>query len=221
MAKPVEQTDGIPIYCAHDAMVATSVLEGNPRNPNRHPDEQIRLLAKIIVTQGWRAPITVSKRSGQIVRGHGRLLAAQAAGLTFCPVDYQDYESDEAEYADLVADNRLAELAELDRPTLKDLLQDLDTGALDMELTGFTEDALASIMSEHYVDPDEHWKGMPEFDQPDFEYFKVITVRFLTAEDYSNFGKLIGQKLSEATKAIWVPKQDFDQENREKVYTDG
>lgn len=152
MAKPVEQTDGIPIYCAHDAMVATSVLEGNPRNPNRHPDDQIRLLAKIIVTQGWRAPITVSKRSGQIVRGHGRLLAAQAAGLTFCPVDYQDYESDEAEYADLVADNRLAELAELDRPTLKDLLQDLDTGALDMELTGFTEDALAELMSEFHLE---------------------------------------------------------------------
>jgi hypothetical protein len=46
---------------------------GNPRNPNVHPERQIELLAKIISAQGWRAPITVSTRSGFVVRGHGRL----------------------------------------------------------------------------------------------------------------------------------------------------
>jgi ParB-like chromosome segregation protein Spo0J len=152
------KTDGgIPVHCAYDAMVDTDTLVGNPRNPNTHPDEQIRLLAKIIVTQGWRAPITVSKRSGFIVRGHGRLAAAKAAGLTECPVDYQDYADEAAEWADLIADNRLAELAEIDRPALKDLLETLDCGQIDMELTGFTEDALASLMSEAFyptLDPD-------------------------------------------------------------------
>jgi len=151
---------GIPVHCAHDALVDADSLIPNSRNPNKHPDEQIRLLAKIIVTQGWRAPITVSTRSWFIVRGHGRLMAARAAGLAEVPVDYQGYENDAAEWADLVADNRLAELAELDRPTLKDLLESLDTGDLDMELTGFTENALAGLMSEFHIPDDE-----PEYDE--------------------------------------------------------
>jgi len=148
---------GIPVHCAHDALVDTDTLIGNPANPNRHPDEQIRLLAKIIATQGWRAPITVSTRSGFIVRGHGRLMAAKAAGLTECPVDYQGYENDAAEWADLIADNRLAELAEIDRPALKDLLESLDVGPeFDAELCGFTTEALEALMSEvHIEEPDD------------------------------------------------------------------
>ena len=63
----------ISIHCAHDELVDITTLVPNPRNPNRHPDKQIELLAKIIQNQGWRAPITVSTRSGFIVRGHGRL----------------------------------------------------------------------------------------------------------------------------------------------------
>ena len=53
------QASGIPVHCAHDEIVDVEALVPNPRNPNRHSDEQIRLLAKIIKHQGWRAPITV------------------------------------------------------------------------------------------------------------------------------------------------------------------
>ena len=151
-----KRNGSIPIHCAHDSVMDAATLVPNPRNPNKHSDEQIRLLAKIILLQGWRAPITVSNRSGLIVRGHGRLDAAKAAGLELCPVDYQDYESDEAELADLVADNHLSELAETDRPALKDLLESLDTGILDdLEITGFTEDALKELMSEFHVPEEE------------------------------------------------------------------
>ena len=87
----------------------------NLKNPNQHPDEQIELLAKIIERQGWRAPVTVSTRSGLVVRGHGRLMAAKLIGLGSVPVDYQHYDSEEEELADLVADNRLSELAQVDK----------------------------------------------------------------------------------------------------------
>jgi len=140
--------DTTDVFCAYDNLAATDALIPNPRNPNRHPDEQIRLLAKVIEHQGWRCPITVSNRSGFVIRGHGRLMAAKLLGLAEVPVDYQDYATEAEEWADLIADNRIAELAELDKPTLKDVLEELDTGALDMELTGFTEDALKGLMSE-------------------------------------------------------------------------
>jgi ParB-like chromosome segregation protein Spo0J len=112
--KPRANTDNVPVWCSHDAIVACVDLKPNPKNPNTHPAKQIELLSKIIIKQGWRMPITVSNRSGLIVKGHGRLIAAFKAGISHAPIDYQDYETDDMEYADMIADNKLAELAELD-----------------------------------------------------------------------------------------------------------
>jgi len=149
---------GIPVHCAHDVLADVETLIPNPRNPNRHSDEQLRLLSKIIKHQGWRAPITVSNRSGFIVRGHGRLAAAKLLGVDLVPVDRQDYATEAEEWADLIADNRLSELSEMDNPTLKELLQQLDSGMLEvaganLELTGYTDQALAELMAQ--FEPEE------------------------------------------------------------------
>ena len=119
--------------------MAIEKLIPNPKNPNTHPDAQIQALGRIIRQTGWRAPITVSKRSGFIVKGHGRLAAAKLEGLTEVPVDYQNYTNEAEEYADLVADNRIAELAEIDNKLLADIFADIDTGEIPMELTGYTD----------------------------------------------------------------------------------
>lgn len=107
-------------------MVSTDSLVENPRNPNRHPEEQIVALAKIIRHQGWRNPIVVSRRSGFVVKGHGRLLAARMLGLAEVPVDYQDYENEAAEWADMVADNKIAELSSMDEAELNRILREPD-----------------------------------------------------------------------------------------------
>lgn len=80
-AKPKAMAGEIPVFCAHDEIVDTLKLVPNPKNPNKHPQEQIELLTRIIKATGWRQPITVSKRSGFVVKGHGRLLAAVGGGL--------------------------------------------------------------------------------------------------------------------------------------------
>ena len=134
------------VYCAHSQMVEIEKVIPNPRNPNKHSEKQIALLSKIIAAQGWRAPITVSTRSGFIVRGHGRLLAARKLGLVEVPVDYQAYETEAAEWADLIADNRLSELSETDELLLKDLLQELGTSELDLELTAYTADEIDQML---------------------------------------------------------------------------
>lgn len=102
------------VLCAHTEMSDLDLLVANPRNPNKHPESQIKLLAKIMKHQGWRAPIVVSQRSGFITKGHGRLMAAQLNGWEQAPVDRQDYASEADEYADMVADNKIAELSETD-----------------------------------------------------------------------------------------------------------
>lgn len=100
--------------CAYNQEVEIDKLIPHPRNPNKHNNKQISLLAKIIEKQGWRNPITVSKKSGYVVAGHARLKAAKSLGCKTVPVDYQDFEDDAMEYAHMVADNKIAELSKID-----------------------------------------------------------------------------------------------------------
>ena len=169
-AEPKAWADGVPVFCAHDAIVDVAKLVPNPKNPNQHPDSQIQLLGRIIRQAGWRQPITVSKRSGFIVKGHGRLAAALLEGMKEAPVDYQNYTTEAEEYADLVADNRIAELAETDNKLLADIFAEIDTGEIQMELTGYTEDeveglvtALSEALHNDLNEPDE----IPETPEPE------------------------------------------------------
>lgn len=139
--------DGIPVYCSFSELVATEALIENPKNPNRHPMAQLQALAKIIRHQGWRAPITVSERSGFITKGHGRLKAAKLLQVTLVPVDVQQYASEAEEWADMVADNKIAELAETDEAMLAGVLRDLDAQHFDVELAGMLKVDIDAILA--------------------------------------------------------------------------
>ena len=150
--------DEVSVFCAFDEIVDIKDLKENPRNPNTHPSVQIELLAQIIKKTGWRAPITVSNLSGFIVKGHGRLQAAKAAGLKQCPVEYQNFKDEEEEMAALLADNKLAELAEIDVEKLTDIFKDYEFE--DLSLTGYSKeefDELVEVFEEAQIlgDPDE------------------------------------------------------------------
>lgn len=147
MAGPVEKTGDITVYCSFTQFVDIEGVVPNPRSPNKHSADQVKLLAKLIKAHGWRAPITVSNRSGFVVRGHCRLLSARLLKLDQVPVDYQDYKSEAEEYADLIADNRVAEFAEIDDVALVDMLRDLDSFGYDLNLTGYTGEDLDAIFA--------------------------------------------------------------------------
>lgn len=144
----VDLSADIPIHCSYSQLTAIQELNPNPRNYNKHPDEQIALLAKNIRALGWRHPIIVSKLSGKIVAGHARLEAAKLLSLQIVPVDFQSFNSQDEENAYLIADNKIAELAELDESQLKELLTELTASEIDMDLTGFTEQALSEILKQ-------------------------------------------------------------------------
>ena len=99
------------IFCGYTKICDVNELKENPLNPNKHPKYQLERLAEIIKSNGWRQPVTVSDLSGLIVKGHGRYNAAKLAGFSKIPVEMQHYESKEAETADLIADNYVAELS--------------------------------------------------------------------------------------------------------------
>ena len=223
--KPITAS-GIPVHCAHARLADVTTLVPNPRNPNKHGDAQVALLAKIIRHQGWRAPITISKRSGFIVSGHGRLQAALLLQVEKVPVDEQDFKTEADEWAHLVADNRIAELADADRAMLRDLAEELDTGAFDMDLTGFDVAALEELMTaappaqQGENDPNAEWKGMPEFQNLDATSAFRAIVHFETLEAKAEFENFIGQKIPDNTRSIWFPKKPWA-DMKSSVYVAG
>lgn len=61
-----------------------------------------------------------------------------------------------------------------------------------------------------------HWKGMPEFEQPEAGPFRTLTVHFKDQASVDTFAKLIGQDLTDKTKWVWYP--EVARVAAEKVY---
>jgi len=127
------------VNCSHCEMREAKSLNGNPKNPNKHPEEQLRIYAKILRHQGWRKPIVVSIESGLIVTGHGAWLTAVAEGWDQVPIDLQSFKSPEDEFAHMVADNRLPQMSEMAEAELSALIEREIAGKLDIELAGLVE----------------------------------------------------------------------------------
>lgn len=128
-------------------------LQPHPKNRNKHPKEQIERLVDLLKYQGWRLPIIVSKLSGYIVAGHGRLEAAMLAGFEKVPVAVQDFDDYEQEYAFMVSDNAISEWANLDLGGINDDLQDLGPD-FDLEMLGFKDFKLEPAEKDNPNDPD-------------------------------------------------------------------
>lgn len=144
--------------CAYTEIVDIHKLVKNPKNPNQHPQDQIEMLAKIIDYQGQRSPIVVSNRSGFVIKGHGRLLALHRLGWTKAAVDYQDYENEAQEFADLIADNKIAELSIHDDRKMIEEIGKFDD--LNLEMLGI-KNLIFNDNEDAGFDPSES-DGLPE-----------------------------------------------------------
>lgn len=147
--------DGIEVWCSYDKLVAVDDILPNPKNPNTHPASQVNLLAQNIRYHGWRHPITISKLSGFIVSGHGRLEAAKELGVSIIPVEYQDFASEDNELAVLVGDNRLAEFSSIDLNSLQDIVEGFEKNDFDIILAGYEKADLEALLSGNQEDSPE------------------------------------------------------------------
>lgn len=118
-------------------MIPISEIKLNPKNRNKHPKDQIDRLVSIIQETGFRRPVTISNRSGHLSCGEGRYLAAKKLKLKEIPAMYQDYDSDEQEYADGIADNAIDKWAKLDLSSIHTDIQEL--GPFNMDFLGLKD----------------------------------------------------------------------------------
>jgi ParB-like chromosome segregation protein Spo0J len=125
--------------------VPLTEIHEDPRNARKHDKRNLDVIKKSLETYGQRKPI-VCQSDGTIEAGNGLYRAAKELGWTQVAVvkvnDDPDYA---AGYA--VMDNKAGDTSAFDLPTLRDILGALDTGAFDMEATGFDQHEIELLMT--------------------------------------------------------------------------
>ena len=113
-------------------------------NPKAHPAAQIEKIVRAIAEVGFDQPIVVDENL-LVIKGHGRLAAANQMGLTQVPVIVRKDLTEAQKRAARIADNKVAESDWLDTP-LKFELQELKGLDYDLTLTGFDESELDKLL---------------------------------------------------------------------------
>ncbi|MFN3626181.1 MAG: ParB/Srx family N-terminal domain-containing protein, partial [Hyphomicrobium sp.] len=117
------------------------------RNARTHSADQVAQIAAAIREWGWTVPVLVDE-AGQLIAGHGRVLAAKSLGLLDVPtmVARGWSEADKRAYA--LADNKLTLNAGWDADLLKGELFELRSEGFDLGLTGFGTDEVAGLLGD-------------------------------------------------------------------------
>jgi ParB-like chromosome segregation protein Spo0J len=121
-------------------------LKPHPENPRRHPDPgtpEWEALRKSL-EHDYFDPIVWNRRNGMLVSGHLRVKVLIASGFDRADCVVVDYD-ETMHKVRMLAANRLQGAD--DPAILKDLLEQLDTGATDMELTGYTAEDIERLMT--------------------------------------------------------------------------
>jgi len=117
----------------------------NPRKDLQPGDPEYEKLKRSMQEFGYVEPIVWNKRSGNIVGGHQRYKVLLDMGMS--EVDCVVVDLDETKEKALnLALNKIQ--GDWDYLKLKDLLQELDTGEFDIELTGFDVDEIEDLMTQ-------------------------------------------------------------------------
>jgi hypothetical protein len=193
----------IRVECVHDDMVPIGDLKPHPQNPNTHSETQIATLADLITSIGWRFPIVVSKRSGYIIAGHARLAAGLRLGWEMVPVDYQDFASETDEITQLLADNKIPELASRDPLVERGLLHQLLDANASTVLAGYmpaeVEKLLkaaekkneGAVLGEHEIpamelQPHEHYDYLVLLFRHDYDWIHALQALGVQDVNYSS-----------------------------------
>ena len=117
---------------------AVSSLKPYAKNSRTHSEAQIEQIARSITEFGFTVPVLIDPK-GEIIAGHGRVLAAESLGLDDVPVMVAKGWSAAQKRAYVIADNKLALNAGWDEALLSAELKALGEDGFDLALTGFDD----------------------------------------------------------------------------------
>ncbi len=115
------------------------------RNARTHDVDQVTRIAASMAEFGWTVPCLVDA-DGELIAGHGRVLAAAQLGLTEAPVIVLDHLTEAQRRAYRIADNKLTELGGWDEALLLEELRGLMAEEFDLGLIGIPEEELDALL---------------------------------------------------------------------------
>ena len=130
--------------------VSISKLKPAAYNPRKIDGATLDRLARGMEEFGIVDPIIINK-DGTVIGGHQRIKAAEKLGLSEVPCVRLDLDKTKEKTLNLAL-NKIS--GEWDMGLLKDLLIELDSGAFDIELTGFSAKELEKLMVRNTVEDD-------------------------------------------------------------------
>jgi len=180
------------------------------RNPRKNDSpEIIDRIASSIKEFGFKTPV-LAKSDGTLIDGHLRLKGAIKLGLKQVPVLLCDEWTDAQVRSFRLLVNRSATWATFDEELLALEFADLTDLDFDLTLTGFDLSEIDKLSGQLAPDnPQDNWKGMPDFQQEDLSSKYSVIVHFAGQENLQEFARLVGQPLTDKTKSIWYPKAEI------------
>lgn len=115
------------------------------RNAKTHDADQVAKIAASMAEFGWTVPCLVAA-DGELIAGHGRVLAAAQLGLAEAPVIVLGHLTEAQRRAYRIADNKLTELGGWDEALLLEELRGLMAEDFDLGLIGIPEDELDALL---------------------------------------------------------------------------
>jgi len=124
-------------------MVPVLELRPNPRNPNKHSEDQVGRLMASLRRDGQTRPLLARRENSMLIAGHGVHTAARRLGWEQIAVIYLDVAQADADRI-MLSDDRLAALSELDHRRVADLLNDIEAG--DWLSTGYSVEEANKVL---------------------------------------------------------------------------
>jgi ParB-like chromosome segregation protein Spo0J len=115
----------------------------NPRKNLKPEDKEYKKLKKSILEFDYIDPIIWNERTSRVVGGHQRLKILQEMGKTEIEVSVVDLPEEKEKALNLALNKNSGTW---DNLKLKNLLEELDIGAFDIEITGFDKDEMNDII---------------------------------------------------------------------------
>ncbi|EPC8574178.1 Ail/Lom family outer membrane beta-barrel protein [Escherichia coli] len=153
-------------------------------NARTHSTEQVAQLVESIKQFGWTNPVLIDEK-GEIIAGHGRVMAAEMLKMDSVPVIVLSGLTDEQKKAYRLADNRLPMNAGWDEDLLRMELSDLINADFDVSLTGFIPTEIDELLTdvlpgtgneeEPYTTKIDTPVYEPSGGKPDMAYSRVST----------------------------------------------
>ena len=167
----------------------------NPRKDLQPGDPEYEKLKKSILEFDMVEPLVWNKQTGHLVGGHQRLKVLQELGVEKVDVSVVDL-SPVKEKALNIALNKIQ--GEWDFPKLKDLLQEVDTGEFDIEMTGFDVKEIEDLMTQFHV-----WQPEDDLLEGEGELARRVIITFSSELDELEFWAKLGKDHAPANRVLF------------------